>query len=389
MDLIFFGFRSAGQKVQDCYFYQIFMDKKDKVGVPTIQQLLEWSFINSDLKFAEVHLWSLLNFIISQLKQRVTCGCILILQWLQMMHFPGYWPCSCSSFLPGIIGHLAVPDSWKLVIILHTFWLWASLLCRMLFELLPLVVFTDTCNSLTLMQNAWACLAASKTNWKHITLRQEEHAHVVSWIIQRSNDCGSKRPAEISVRRCCFTCPEDETAHLSQLSWSSAFSSIYQHVSENLSCVFFFVWNSSVFWMWKASYPTFVGSHYFLRAPHDYCHLTTRILVLSPLPPSRLPPAWSFRCPALARTSKCSTRFFHPWSWTSQISLKTVSWSWNILEHEILMCVTSALLRWRATGTIKPCCLLCSSERMPNLRRPGSLWVSRLLWGRGHHRWQD
>ncbi|XP_048886613.1 ubiquitin carboxyl-terminal hydrolase CYLD isoform X1 [Brienomyrus brachyistius] len=45
--------RSAGQKVQDCYFYQIFMDKKEKVGVPTIQQLLEWSFINSDLKFAE------------------------------------------------------------------------------------------------------------------------------------------------------------------------------------------------------------------------------------------------------------------------------------------------------------------------------------------------
>ncbi|XP_051920252.1 ubiquitin carboxyl-terminal hydrolase CYLD isoform X2 [Hippocampus zosterae] len=45
--------RSAGQKVQDCYFYQIFMDKKDKVDVPTIQQLLEWSFINSDLKFAE------------------------------------------------------------------------------------------------------------------------------------------------------------------------------------------------------------------------------------------------------------------------------------------------------------------------------------------------
>lgn len=47
--------RSAGQKVQDCYFYQIFMDKKEKVGVPTIQQLLEWSFINSDLKFAEVN----------------------------------------------------------------------------------------------------------------------------------------------------------------------------------------------------------------------------------------------------------------------------------------------------------------------------------------------
>ncbi|TRZ25329.1 hypothetical protein HGM15179_001746, partial [Zosterops borbonicus] len=45
--------RSPGQKVQDCYFYQIFMDKNEKVGVPTIQQLLEWSFINSNLKFAE------------------------------------------------------------------------------------------------------------------------------------------------------------------------------------------------------------------------------------------------------------------------------------------------------------------------------------------------
>ncbi|KAF4010690.1 hypothetical protein G4228_001940 [Cervus hanglu yarkandensis] len=44
---------SAGQKVQDCYFYQIFMEKNEKVGVPTIQQLLEWSFINSNLKFAE------------------------------------------------------------------------------------------------------------------------------------------------------------------------------------------------------------------------------------------------------------------------------------------------------------------------------------------------
>lgn len=57
-NLLFFSFkfvfRSAGQKVQDCYFYQIFMDKNEKVGVPTIQQLLEWSFINSNLKFAEV-----------------------------------------------------------------------------------------------------------------------------------------------------------------------------------------------------------------------------------------------------------------------------------------------------------------------------------------------
>ncbi|XP_038168386.1 ubiquitin carboxyl-terminal hydrolase CYLD isoform X3 [Arvicola amphibius] len=45
--------RSAGQEVQDCNFYQIFMEKNEKVGVPTIQQLLEWSFINSNLKFAE------------------------------------------------------------------------------------------------------------------------------------------------------------------------------------------------------------------------------------------------------------------------------------------------------------------------------------------------
>jgi ubiquitin thioesterase CYLD len=29
------------------------MEKNEKVGVPTIQQLLEWSFINSNLKFAE------------------------------------------------------------------------------------------------------------------------------------------------------------------------------------------------------------------------------------------------------------------------------------------------------------------------------------------------
>jgi len=37
------------------------MDKKDKVGVPTIQQLLEWSFINSDLKFAEVNYFNSLT----------------------------------------------------------------------------------------------------------------------------------------------------------------------------------------------------------------------------------------------------------------------------------------------------------------------------------------
>lgn len=60
-------FRSAGQKVQDCYFYQIFMEKNEKVGVPTIQQLLEWSFINSNLKFAEVCDNYLLYFIFKSL----------------------------------------------------------------------------------------------------------------------------------------------------------------------------------------------------------------------------------------------------------------------------------------------------------------------------------
>ncbi|CAO2610682.1 Ubiquitin carboxyl-terminal hydrolase CYLD [Lemmus lemmus] len=45
--------RPAGQNIQDCDFHQIFVEKNEKIGVPTIQQLLEWSFINSNLKFAE------------------------------------------------------------------------------------------------------------------------------------------------------------------------------------------------------------------------------------------------------------------------------------------------------------------------------------------------
>lgn len=40
------------------------MEKNEKVGVPTIQQLLEWSFINSNLKFAEVRDNYLLYFIL-------------------------------------------------------------------------------------------------------------------------------------------------------------------------------------------------------------------------------------------------------------------------------------------------------------------------------------
>lgn len=79
------------------------MDKKDKVGVPTIQQLLEWSFINSDLKFAEVRLSSLLLIIVyyqSTGAKRDT-----------LLHSDGYY--SESSLL--IDGRLAEPDSWKLV----------------------------------------------------------------------------------------------------------------------------------------------------------------------------------------------------------------------------------------------------------------------------------
>ncbi|CAO2610468.1 Ubiquitin carboxyl-terminal hydrolase CYLD [Lemmus lemmus] len=45
--------RPAGQNIQDCDFHQIFVEKNEKIGVPTIQQLLELSFINSNLKFAE------------------------------------------------------------------------------------------------------------------------------------------------------------------------------------------------------------------------------------------------------------------------------------------------------------------------------------------------
>ncbi|XP_064416476.1 ubiquitin carboxyl-terminal hydrolase CYLD [Latimeria chalumnae] len=45
--------RSATQKPQDCIFYQIFMEKKQSVNIPSVQQLLEWSFVNSDLKFTE------------------------------------------------------------------------------------------------------------------------------------------------------------------------------------------------------------------------------------------------------------------------------------------------------------------------------------------------
>jgi len=40
----------------DTYFYQLFMDKDDRVLLPTTQQLLELSFMQSDVKLSEV--WS-------------------------------------------------------------------------------------------------------------------------------------------------------------------------------------------------------------------------------------------------------------------------------------------------------------------------------------------
>lgn len=48
-----FQIRSAGQEPQGCTFYQIFMEKKPSVSVPTVQQLLESSFVTSSLKFTE------------------------------------------------------------------------------------------------------------------------------------------------------------------------------------------------------------------------------------------------------------------------------------------------------------------------------------------------
>ncbi|XP_033853826.3 ubiquitin carboxyl-terminal hydrolase CYLD [Acipenser ruthenus] len=45
--------RSGGQKPQDCYFYQLFPERETRVRIPSVQQLLEWSFVHSDLKFSE------------------------------------------------------------------------------------------------------------------------------------------------------------------------------------------------------------------------------------------------------------------------------------------------------------------------------------------------
>lgn len=45
--------RSGGQE-QECYCYQIFMDKQEDLVVPDVQQLVERSFLSSDLKLVEV-----------------------------------------------------------------------------------------------------------------------------------------------------------------------------------------------------------------------------------------------------------------------------------------------------------------------------------------------
>ena len=91
------SFRSAGQKVQDCYFYQIFIGKNEKVGVPTIQQLLEWSFINSNLKFAEVsdhYLYFIWKFL--------DPGWYGSVDWVLAHEPKGHWFNSQPGHMPGL-----------------------------------------------------------------------------------------------------------------------------------------------------------------------------------------------------------------------------------------------------------------------------------------------
>ncbi|XP_029436760.1 ubiquitin carboxyl-terminal hydrolase CYLD-like isoform X2 [Rhinatrema bivittatum] len=48
-----FKIRSSGKEPHGCIFYQIFMERKQSVSIPSVQQLLEWSLVTSDLKFTE------------------------------------------------------------------------------------------------------------------------------------------------------------------------------------------------------------------------------------------------------------------------------------------------------------------------------------------------
>lgn len=49
-----FYIRTSKKEPQGCIFYQIFMEKRQSVDVPSVQQLLEWSMVHGDLKFTEV-----------------------------------------------------------------------------------------------------------------------------------------------------------------------------------------------------------------------------------------------------------------------------------------------------------------------------------------------
>ncbi|NWU90193.1 CYLD hydrolase, partial [Upupa epops] len=44
----------SGGREQGCYCYQIFMDKQEDLVVPDVQQLVEHSFLSSDLKLVEI-----------------------------------------------------------------------------------------------------------------------------------------------------------------------------------------------------------------------------------------------------------------------------------------------------------------------------------------------
>ncbi|CAM5107571.1 unnamed protein product [Natator depressus] len=46
--------QSGGRKEQECYCYQIFIDKQEELVVPNVQQLVEHSFLSSNLKLVEI-----------------------------------------------------------------------------------------------------------------------------------------------------------------------------------------------------------------------------------------------------------------------------------------------------------------------------------------------
>ncbi|NWX84447.1 CYLD hydrolase, partial [Nothoprocta ornata] len=46
--------QSGGQEEQECYCYQIFMDKQEDLVIPDVQQLVEHSFLSSNLKLVEI-----------------------------------------------------------------------------------------------------------------------------------------------------------------------------------------------------------------------------------------------------------------------------------------------------------------------------------------------